>query len=140
MSSKTRQQLRRVEQFSDDPTLQRSVAEFERNTARAVGEVASGKVGTLKPTHTVTGDYQARWGEIILCDPSGGAFQVFLPRADKSHAGQRIIIKNSSGSANTITVLAGSSTKIDNGATLVIAAVRATMIVEFDGKNWWKVN
>lgn len=73
-----------------------------------------------------TSAYNARPGEVVLCDPTSGAFTVTLPLA-KDCIGQRIIVKNNSASNNDITVAVQSGDTIDGGSTTTVSVARMSL-------------
>lgn len=73
-----------------------------------------------KATAAITANY----GDLLLCDPTAGAFAVTFP-SFKDFPGGKIIVKNKSASTNAITVTARTGETIDDASTLVIAAAWA---------------
>ncbi len=90
--------------------------------------------GQFVVTTVKTGAYTAAWGELVRCDPSGGAFTVTLPAA-ASNAGRQIIVKNTTSSAAAITIDGNSAETIDGSTTVVLAAPYASLTLVSDGTN-----
>lgn len=89
---------------------------------------------------TQTGAYAvASTIEVVLANPSGGAFDVTLPNANLV-IGRQITVKRSNTSANTVTVKSAGGT-IDGvaAATGIVLAGGgyASITVVSDGTNWW---
>lgn len=74
---------------------------------------------------SVNAQYTAKPFDIVLCDPSGGAFSVLLPDPS-TVTGQWVIIKNDSASANAITLVDVSGGAVD-GSTAVINTARGRL-------------
>lgn len=72
----------------------------------------------------VTAAANANYGDLILADPTAGAFAVQFP-SYKDHPGGVIVIKNRSASTNAITATAHTGESIDAASTLAIAAAWA---------------
>jgi len=79
--------------------------------------------------------------EVVLANPSGGAFDVTLPNANLV-IGRQITVKRSNTSANTVTVKSAGGT-IDGvaAATGIVLAGGgyASITVVSDGANWWVI-
>jgi hypothetical protein len=100
-----------------------------RSQARAIN------VSALKTTaYTV-----AAADDVVLVDPTAGAFDVTLPNANVV-TGRRIQVKRTTTSANAVTVKSAGGT-IDNvaGATGITLAggSLSSLTVASDGTNWW---
>ena len=83
-------------------------------------------------------------GTIIRCDPTGGGFAVTLRPISGaanpgSERGRQIIVKNSSGSVNPITVTPSAGDTIDGAATFVITTARASITLVSDGVSNWEI-
>jgi len=76
--------------------------------------------------------------ELILVDPTGGAFAVTLPAA-ASVLGQTVRLKNVSASANNVTLTAGGGDNIDGAGTAVLSGSHFHAAVTSDGVNTWYV-
>jgi hypothetical protein len=81
-----------------------------------------------------TATYAAVWGEVVMCDPTGGGFTVNLPTA-VGNSGRQIIVKNDSASTNTITIEPDGSETIDGAANTTITTARGTVRITSDGTN-----
>jgi hypothetical protein len=75
--------------------------------------------GTLTDVQTST--YHAKFGEVVLCDPTSGAFTVYLPSPTAQDAGKRVTVKNYSTSTNHITVKDNSGATIDKLSSIFLA-------------------
>ena len=84
-----------------------------------------------------TSSYQAVAGDLVRCDPTGGAFPVLLPAAPAKD--DVVAVKNQSASASAITITPGAGHTIDGAATLVINFARGAYTVQFDGTSDWMV-
>lgn len=84
-------------------------------------------------------NYNAAIGELVRCDPSGGAFAVNLPASAAGNAGRSIEVKNVTASANNITITPNGGNTIDGAATLVIAAARGKAVLRDNGAGDWMV-
>lgn len=84
-----------------------------------------GGAGTLIPTATKTSAYTAALGDLVMCDASGGAFNVTLPAA--TGTGLAVAVCKLDTSGNAVTVLrAGSDTirGLASGGTATSISVR----------------
>jgi len=91
---------------------------------------------------TQTGAYNVASNiEVVLANPSGGAFDVTLPNANLV-IGRQITVKRSNTSANVVTVKSGGGT-IDGVAAATGVALAggsyASITVVSDGANWWVI-
>jgi hypothetical protein len=77
------------------------------------------------PTSTKTMDYTAALGELVLCNPTSGGFNVVLPPSPAD--GSEIIVKNHSDSANPITILPYGQDEIDSASSADIITARASV-------------
>lgn len=89
---------------------------------------------------TQTGAYAVAANiEVVLANPSGGAFDVTLPNANLV-IGRQITVKRSNTSANVVTVKSAGGT-IDGVAAATGVALAggtyASITVVSDGANWW---
>lgn len=80
--------------------------------------------------------YTARYYELVMCDPTAGAFALTLPIA-RGNRGQMIGVKNASASSNNITVTAATGENIDQSATFVISSSHTAITLVSDGTDWW---
>ena len=79
-------------------------------------------------------------GQLVLVSTSGGAVQITLPSA-VGVTGQRVAVKDASGSANSnnITVAASNSQTVDRAGSVPISTSYGSVTVVSDGANWWTV-
>ena len=77
----------------------------------------------------------APW-EMVMCDPTGGAFTVTIPAPVAALSGVCVRIKNVSLSTNHITVAPSGGSLID-GSPSVIAAPAGCFEYVCDGALWW---
>jgi hypothetical protein len=85
----------------------------------------------------VVGLFFASIGDIVRCDPTAGAFSVFLPTIDIFNYGQKIIVKNITASLNAITVDASGAQTIDGALTNVMATAFAFRTFVSNGVSNW---
>jgi hypothetical protein len=71
------------------------------------------------PTTVKHAEYSARLGDLVLCDASGGAFTVWLPKVTARDAGAVVSVKDAVGSAGIITVRPGDSSALIGAAASV---------------------
>jgi hypothetical protein len=95
--------------------------------------------GSLTVTDVKTGSYNAAVGELVRCDPTGGAFPVNLPAVAAANKGRSIIVKNQSASANNITVTPAGADTTDGAPTTVIASARTVRTFTSDGTSDWMI-
>lgn len=88
----------------------------------------------ITPVQTAT--YAPQYGELVLCDPTGGGFTINLPTA-VGCTGRQIGVKNASASGNTITVDAFGSETIDGTASTTITSGLTAITLVSDGSDWW---
>lgn len=81
-----------------------------------------------------TANYMAAWGELVRCDPSGGAFTVTLPTA-AGNAGRRLMVKNVTSDTTAITVDGNSSETVDGSANISMATAWKSVTLVSDGTN-----
>jgi lysophospholipase L1-like esterase len=102
--------------------------------------LAAGSIVTATvphPTSSVkTSAYTAQVGELVLCDPSGGAFQVTLPLASRANKGRRVGVKNTTASTNQITVARSGSQLIDAATSASITQAYACLEFASTGAGW----
>lgn len=89
--------------------------------------VANSVLGTDAPT------------QLVLVDPTGGAFAVTLPSAGPAMRGQTIRLKNVGLSVNIVTLTAVGGDNIDGAPTLLLTGVNFRTAVTSDGVNTWYV-
>lgn len=94
-------------------------------------------VGTTAAPRTTA--YTAASGDVVICDPSGGAFVVTLPPV--SHGGPVKVVNI--GGTNAVTFKTADSSKINGvaGSTGVASGttVGSVLTVASDGTNWYTV-
>lgn len=91
------------------------------------------------PTAILTStDSLADANQLVLVDPTGGAFSVTLPAA-AGLRGQPIVFKNVDTSTNNVTIAAGGGDTIDGSATLVKSGSRFFCEITSDGVHTWYV-
>lgn len=94
-------------------------------------------VGTTAAPKTAA--YTAAAGDVVICDPSGGAFVVTLPAVAQ---GGPVTVVNIGGT-NAVTLKTADSSKINNvaGTTGVASgtSVGSSLMAISDGTNWYTV-
>jgi hypothetical protein len=100
------------------------------------------QVGPAGPDLTVTAvktaNYIAAANELVLVDPTGGAFAVTLPAAS-SCGGKRIVVKNTGTSTTAVTVTRAGSDTIDGATTSAMTTSRGRLVLVSDGVATWHV-
>lgn len=94
--------------------------------------------GVWTVTAVQTAAYAASPGEMVLCDPSGGTFDVNMPSA-LGISGRQVLIKNVTADTSGIGVVPDGSETIDGGAGLSITSAYGSARLISDGANWWQV-
>lgn len=74
---------------------------------------------------------------VIQCNPTGGGFTVELPATHS--AGQVYVIKNVTGSTNTITIDPADADTVDGAASITITSAYGVARVISDGTNWFTI-
>jgi hypothetical protein len=79
-------------------------------------------------------------GQLVLVSTSGGAVQITLPSA-VGVAGQRVAVKDASGSANNnnITLAASNAQTVDRASSVLVSTSYGSVTVVSDGASWWTV-
>jgi hypothetical protein len=77
--------------------------------------------------------------QLVLVDPTGGAFTVTLPSAGPSLRGQTIRLKNVAVSVNNVTLAADLGDNIDGNPSVVLSGDHFHFAVTSDGVNTWYV-
>jgi hypothetical protein len=89
-------------------------------------ESALTKVDTDRPWGTPTtikkANCSVNFGDLVLCDPTGGTFTITLPPITTQDIGRRVTVKNYSISTTAIYIKGKNSEKID-GLTSVFFAL-----------------
>jgi len=107
---------------------------IQKNTAAAFSEAAAAaavkaqSVTTTGPMYRVTGLEAA-----VFIDARGGGVTIVLP----SSASGPVILRSIADTGNAITVSAAGAT-ID-GASMTTLPKLASMLLAFDGRNWWSI-
>lgn len=134
----SRAAFKRVTRF-DPADLPAAVERLEQNvrTKLEADDVApAANLYTLPSLKKAS--YTAKFGELVRCDPTGGAFVVLLPRPDDPKA-DCIRIANIGTSTNAITVLPAFADTFVN-STVLFQMASAKEAVEFypdrEAKNW----
>lgn len=110
---------------------------LESDPSPSVG--ATGPAGPdLTPTAVKTSTYTCAAGELVLFDPSGGAFATTLPAAS-ANSGKRIAFKNTTTSTTAMTVTRAGSDTIDGANTSAMTTSRGKLILISDGVATWHV-
>ncbi len=81
-------------------------------------------------------NYATDFNELVLCDISGGAFNVTLPEVTADNAGNVVMVKNTTGSAaHAINVVPFGTQKIDQAASLAVTGAFAAqmLVATFEG-------
>ena len=90
-------------------------------------------------TDVKTANYtQSASGEVVRCDPSGGAFTITLNFA-VTGSGFKVIVKNVTTSTNTITIDVRVGGTIDGVTTKTITTDHGWMRFISDGSEWMVV-
>lgn len=106
------------------------------------GDLSGGGSSSFASTLAKTANYTLVSGDankVILCDSSGGAFQITLPTPT---AGYFVTIKDSGGAAasNNISIARAGSEKIDKGgAGISIVNANDSVSLISDGTDWFRV-
>jgi hypothetical protein len=87
-------------------------------------------------TDPKTSTYSASFGELVQCNPAGGAFVVVLPRAADLKGGE-LTVANISSSTTAITVTAAGSDTILGASTYSITAAYGALVLVSDGVSKW---
>ena len=83
---------------------------------------------------SVSENYTAADGEIVLVDASGGAVTITLPSPS---AGARVRVKKTDASTNTVTVSPSATETIDGASSHTISKQYETYEYVSDGTNWF---
>ncbi len=103
-------------------------------TSGVTGPTGTSGVYTLASTSTTYNITSTSGSFILLCDTTGGAFQVNLPTAVGNTS--TLTIKKVAGSAG-VTVDGFSAETIDDGTTAIINKVYESISLVSDNSNWW---
>jgi hypothetical protein len=113
----TIQALSTPEQHSLDATRS-AIDALEREKDKPFGD----------PTEIKYSGTIGRPGEVVLCNPSSGAFTVELQSLTAGDVGKTIAVKNHSASTNTITV-SGAGVSIDGASSATITTARGSLLM-----------
>lgn len=85
-----------------------------------------------------TANYTITAGDnVVLCDPTAGAFTITLPAIAAGQRRRRVTVKNHSASANNITLAVTGADTIDGDASVSIPArASVTLICPSTGTDW----
>jgi len=83
-----------------------------------------------------TSAYTAQENEVVMVDPSGGAFTITLPSASTLARSAQVVIKNTTSSTNVITVAAAGSDLIDGAASVTLDKSFGSLILIASGGSW----
>jgi hypothetical protein len=92
------------------------------------------KIDTATLTGVQTADFDAIYGDVVECDPSGAGFAVNLPSAT-GYAGRGLLVVNTTNSTNTITINADGSDTIDGVSAYTITTSRGRASFVSNGSN-----
>jgi len=95
--------------------------------------------GKHNVTAVKTAAYTALINDTVRCNPTGGAFTVTLPAVTAGNGGMQITVKNTSSSANTITIARAGADTIDGATTATISAAYGKLTLESDGTSEWMI-
>ncbi len=88
------------------------------------------------PCKAVTAAYSAEITDaVILCDATGGAFNVSLPLVAAAKWVE-LTVKRLNGGGNAVTLITPGAETIDGGNTLALGAQYDAVTVKSDGTNW----
>jgi hypothetical protein len=80
----------------------------------------------------------AETDDVVLCNATGGAFDVTLPDA-ADFKGRRFTIKRLNSGSHAVTVAAASGQTIDGASTSVLGTQYLAITVVSDGSNWFVI-
>lgn len=107
-------------------------------TLGASGLSVTAPEGRWSVSAVQTGAYTAAAGELVRCDPTGGAFTVTLPTA-VGIAGRKVLIKNVTSDTTTITIDGAGAETIDGAASVTITVGYGSVRLVSDGAGWMVV-
>lgn len=84
------------------------------------------------------GAYDAVAGELVQCNPSGGAFAVTLPAPNAANKGKSVCVKNVTASPNLINVVCNGGT-VDANANFPMTTSKQSITVVSDGVGNWMI-
>lgn len=93
-------------------------------------------IGTITGTTTIAdGDTNST----LLCNATGGSFDVNLPTAAAANKGRLITVKKIDATGNTVTIKRSGTDTIDGATSQVITTQWTSITVQSDGSNWYIV-
>lgn len=120
----------------DDPEkLSRQLSQLEMNASDAIDATISTSEPRFAPTNKKTGTYVAKVGDFVQVDSSAVDGTVTLPVATTGNAGLRVAVARLSA-ANTVTVNVAAG-KVNQAASVALAAATRLFLYVSDGVNWW---
>jgi len=108
---------------------------FENEVKEIVSRGDSSALGLYADVSTVTSDYQASHGEVVLGDASGGSITVTLPNVNVSVAS--VTVKKIDSSNNGVTLATQGTANIDSSGSLSITNQYTSREVVSDGSNYF---
>lgn len=111
----------------DDETINRMQANIGQAFSN-LGQVASLSVKTVTANYLVTAD-----DDVVLCDPTRGAFTVSLPPI--GILTKPVSLRTVGASTNVVTVAAPTPVTIDGATSLKLAAAPVRLVSNAQG--WW---
>jgi hypothetical protein len=112
--------------------------QIQGSTRDAVNDVDTSKpFGT--PTTIVSANYTAKFGEIVLCDPTKGQITISLPKSSKKDIGKHVIVKNLSASVNRIYIKDNSGVVDLQTSVYMAGGYESQIWVCYDVSKWVKV-
>lgn len=115
----------------------REWVQWFRNTWDAITAVQ--RVAPLVVVREVTAAYTAEPGEMVICDPTSGAFAVTLPAVTDGFERMEINVKHDSDSGNDITLTPNGSETIDGAATQTIGARECLTVIAIPSEARWVI-
>jgi len=88
-------------------------------------------------TDVQTAAFTAEVGQLVRCDPSGGAFTVTFPKIFPSNKGRMIAVKNTTTSANQITIAAATGDTVETGSNIAVGYGKQVWVS--DGDSSWMI-
>lgn len=112
------------------------VVQLNNDTYKGTGVGIANDFNKFTP---VTTTYTALLSdETIEANPTGGAFTINIPTASLSNRTKKYVIKNVSGSTNTITIEPPAGT-IDGASDITISSAYGHVTIVSDGTAWYTV-
>lgn len=139
MASTVKAQIRTTGEFTAEPELKRQLSYLQKSVQQGFEDSDARHVERAAPSAIVTSDYQAKLGELVLCDAPTAGLTVFLPHASGSDSGRGVRIKNATSGTNTVTILPPGGSTIDGGSSASISAALERIHLMWAGDGWWVV-